>query len=74
MQPQEEEGGGDEEEGGGEREEEWVEYQDSLGRTRRCLKEDLPHMKELDRQMATDGRAERWEGGREGGREGREKG
>ena len=24
---------------------EWVEYVDSFGRTRRCAKEDLPHMK-----------------------------
>lgn len=29
--------------------EEWTEFVDSLGRTRKCLKKDLPHLKELDR-------------------------
>ena len=44
------EGGGEEGEGV-EEGEEWVEYQDSLGRSRRCLRKDLPHMRELDRQL-----------------------
>ena len=50
--------GGEEEEGpiegqGTEKEEEeWVEYVDSLGRSRRCLKEDLSQMMERDKEMA----------------------
>ena len=41
--------------------EEWVEYQDSLGRSRRCLRKDLPHMRELDRQLGEGERkVERW--------------
>ena len=39
--------GSGEEEGG-----EWVEYVDSLGRSRRCPKEDLEEMRERDREMA----------------------
>ena len=35
-----------------EEEEGWVEYVDSLGRSRRCLKEDLPDMMRRDREMA----------------------
>ena len=48
-----EKGREEEEEGEGlaEEEGEWVEYVDSFGRTRRCLKEDLPQM------MAADERA-----------------
>ena len=46
--------GGEEEEGAVEEGEEWVEYQDSLGRSRRCLKKDLPHMRELDRQLGEE--------------------
>ena len=45
---------GGEEEGSVEEGEEWVEYQDSLGRSRRCLKKDLPHMRELDRQLGEE--------------------
>lgn len=30
---------------------EWVEYVDSFGRTRRCPKEDLPHMKRAEERM-----------------------
>lgn len=32
---------------------EWAEYVDSLGRSRRCLKEDLPEMMRRDRDMIT---------------------
>ena len=32
---------------------EWVEYVDSLGRSRRCLKEDLEEMVRRDKEMAT---------------------
>ena len=46
--------GGEEEGGAAEEGEEWVEYQDSLGRSRRCLKKDLPHMRELDRQLGEE--------------------
>ena len=53
--------GGEEEGGAVEEGEEWVEYQDSLGRSRRCLKKDLPHMRELDRQLGEEERKmERW--------------
>lgn len=45
--------GAKEEEGEGDGEGEWVEYVDSLGRSRRCLREDLPEMKKRDRDMAT---------------------
>ena len=31
---------------------EWVEYVDSLGRSRRCLKEDLDEMKRRDQELA----------------------
>ena len=34
-------------------EEDWVEYVDSLGRTRYCLKEELPEMMKRDRQLRT---------------------
>ncbi len=30
-----------------------VEYVDSLGRSRRCLKEDLPRLQEMDRGLVT---------------------
>ena len=33
-------------------EEDWVEFTDSLGRTRRCLKHDLNHYKKLDEEVA----------------------
>ena len=46
--------GGEEEGGAVEEGEEWVEYQDSLGRSRRCLKKDLPRMRELDRQLGEE--------------------
>ena len=36
--------------GAGEAEGEWVEYVDSFGRTRRCLKEDLEHMRTEDKR------------------------
>ena len=53
--------GGEEEGEGVEEGEEWVEYQDSLGRSRRCLRKDLPHMRELDRQLGEEERkVERW--------------
>ena len=53
--------GGEEEGEGVEEGEEWVEYQDSLGRSRRCLRKDLPHMRELDRQLGEGERKEeRW--------------
>lgn len=32
---------------------EWVEWVDSLGRSRRCLKEELPEMMRKDRDMAS---------------------
>ncbi|ESN95361.1 hypothetical protein HELRODRAFT_193569 [Helobdella robusta] len=31
--------------------EQWVEFEDSLGRTRRCLKKDLEHFKSLDKKL-----------------------
>ncbi|XP_055985560.1 coiled-coil domain-containing protein 174 [Sorex fumeus] len=31
--------------------EEWVDYVDSLGRSRRCMKKDLPHLLELDKNL-----------------------
>ena len=53
--------GGEEEGEGVEEGEEWVEYQDSLGRSRRCLRKDLPYMRELDRQLGEEEtRVERW--------------
>ena len=53
--------GGEEEGEGVEEGEEWVEYQDSLGRSRRCLRKDLPHMRKLDRQLGEEERkVERW--------------
>ena len=39
---------GEEQEGEGE----WVEYVDSLGRSRRCLKEDLAEMERRDKDLA----------------------
>ena len=42
-----------EEEMASEEEGEWVEYMDSLGRSRRCLKEDLEEMRKRDKEMAT---------------------
>lgn len=65
MEGGEEEGegveGGEEEGEGVEEGGEWVEYQDSLGRSRRCLRKDLPHMRELDRQLGEGERKmERW--------------
>lgn len=35
-------------------EEEWVEYTDAFGRTRECMKKDLPAMLEQDRELAKD--------------------
>ena len=32
-------------------EEEWVEYVDSFGRSRRCLRKDLPEFMKLDQQL-----------------------
>jgi hypothetical protein len=34
--------------------EEWVEYTDSLGRSRLCLRKDLPHMQEIDKSIQPD--------------------
>ncbi|XP_039081539.1 coiled-coil domain-containing protein 174-like, partial [Hyaena hyaena] len=31
--------------------EEWVDYMDSLGRSRRCMKKDLPHLLEMDKNL-----------------------
>ncbi|XP_075406191.1 coiled-coil domain-containing protein 174 [Tenrec ecaudatus] len=31
--------------------EEWVDYVDSLGRSRRCMKKDLPHLLEMDKNL-----------------------
>ncbi|NP_001234938.1 coiled-coil domain-containing protein 174 [Xenopus tropicalis] len=31
--------------------EEWVDYVDSLGRSRRCMKKDLPHLLKMDREL-----------------------
>ncbi len=50
---------GEEPSGGGDRVEggdggDWVEYVDSLGRSRKCLKEDLPEMIKRDRDMTVD--------------------
>uniref|UniRef100_A0A8D0B4C7 Coiled-coil domain containing 174 n=1 Tax=Salvator merianae TaxID=96440 RepID=A0A8D0B4C7_SALMN len=35
--------------------EEWVDYVDSLGRSRRCMKKDLPHLLELDKELQGKG-------------------
>merc|ERR1719516_643422 len=34
--------------------EEWVEYTDALGRTRTCMKKDLPSLKEQDKHLKRD--------------------
>ncbi|XP_064627208.1 coiled-coil domain-containing protein 174-like [Lineus longissimus] len=34
--------------------EEWVDYLDSLGRTRRCMKKDLPKFMEMDRELGNE--------------------
>ena len=34
--------------------EEWVEYTDALGRTRTCMKKDLPKLKEQDKEYEDD--------------------
>ncbi|XP_078373818.1 coiled-coil domain-containing protein 174-like isoform X2 [Oculina patagonica] len=34
-------------------EEEWVDYVDSLGRERRCLRKDLKHLQDMDKDMST---------------------
>ncbi|XP_048347591.1 coiled-coil domain-containing protein 174 [Sphaerodactylus townsendi] len=31
--------------------EEWVDYVDSLGRSRRCMKKDLPHLLQMDKEL-----------------------
>ncbi|KAJ6668309.1 hypothetical protein lerEdw1_015686 [Lerista edwardsae] len=31
--------------------EEWVDYMDSLGRSRRCMKKDLPHLLQMDKEL-----------------------
>ena len=39
--------------------EEWVEYVDSFGRTRSCLRKDLPEYMKLDQQLETKTRERR---------------
>lgn len=37
--------------------EEWVDYVDALGRSRRCMKKDLPDFKKMDQELKGKGRA-----------------
>ena len=39
-------------------EEQWVDYVDSLGRSRRCLKKDLPVLQKMDKNLAPAGKEE----------------
>nr|XP_020463434.1 coiled-coil domain-containing protein 174 [Monopterus albus] len=38
-------------------EEEWVDYVDALGRSRRCMKKDLPDFKKMDQDLKGEGKA-----------------
>ena len=53
----------------GSKDEEWVEYVDALGRTRKCMRKDLPKQQREVKDLVREATVER-EGGREGGETG----